>query len=130
MTEDGGGGNLTGVPVSFKYLVDSLQHVARLAHDRPDILEGVANCLQHVREAGQEFLQLQKQAFGDWITTAEAAQELQLSVVLLARKARAGDLPAVWKGSGWLFPKWAIREYKLSVAGKSLNDPTRGEELK
>jgi len=62
------------------------------------------------------------------LTTREAARFLDLSTVALLRKA---DLLGAEKDArGWyLWPKDKLCEYKEAVAGKALNDPTRGEEL-
>ena len=63
---------------------------------------------------------------GTW-STREAARYLDLSTVALLRKAAL--LGAVRVGRGYQWPIERVKEYARSVVGKSLNDPTRGEEL-
>jgi excisionase family DNA binding protein len=66
----------------------------------------------------------------EFMTTREAARYLDLSITVLTRKARRGELGAVKRGNGWVFPKSQIEAYARAVAGKSLNDPTRGDDLR
>jgi len=65
----------------------------------------------------------------EMLTTRQAARYLDLSTVALLRKATL--LGAERDGRGWyLWPKDKLREYRQAVVGKSMNDPTRGEELR
>jgi len=62
------------------------------------------------------------------MTTREAARYLNLSTVVLLRKADL--LGGVKDGRGWYrWPKDRIEAYKRAVVGKGLNDPTRGKDL-
>lgn len=60
-------------------------------------------------------------------TTREAARYLDISNVAMLRKAAL--LGAVRVGRGYQWPIDRVKAYARAVAGKSLNDPTRGEEL-
>ena len=60
-------------------------------------------------------------------STREAARFLDISTVAMLRKAEL--LGAVRVGRGYQWPVEKVRAYARAVAGKSLNDPTRGEEL-
>jgi excisionase family DNA binding protein len=62
------------------------------------------------------------------MTTGEAAERLELTTAVLRRKAAKGKLGAVKRGRQWFFPREEIERYALSVAGKNLNDPTRGRD--
>lgn len=63
---------------------------------------------------------------GTW-STREAAHYLDISTVAMLRKAKM--LGAVLVGRGYRWPIERVKEYARAVAGKALNDPTRGEEL-
>ena len=60
-------------------------------------------------------------------TTREAAHYLDISTVAMLRKAEL--LGAIKVGRGYQWPIERVKEYGRAVAGKSLNDPTRGMEL-
>lgn len=63
----------------------------------------------------------------DTWTTREAARYLDISTVALLRKV---DLLGAYKeGRGYQWPIENVQAYAQAVAGKSLNDPTRGDEL-
>jgi len=62
------------------------------------------------------------------LKTREAAHYLGLSTVALLSKKNLLD--AKRDARGWLWwPVDRLDAYGAAVAGKSLNDPTRGEEL-
>lgn len=63
---------------------------------------------------------------GTW-STREAAHYLNISTVAMLRKAEL--LGATIVGRGYRWPIERVKEYGRAVAGKALNDPTRGEEL-
>ena len=63
---------------------------------------------------------------GMW-STREAARYLNISTVAMLRKADL--LGAVKVGKGYQWPIERVKEYARAVAGKSLTDPTRGQEL-
>lgn len=111
------------VPSSFKRLRYGLNKIAD-ATQNPTILEHVAECFDHLQKAAGDYQSL---ALADFMTTSDAARYLDMTVTGLARLARLGSLGAVRKGNAWLFPTSEIERYKASVAGKDLNDPTRGE---
>lgn len=111
------------VPSSFKRLRYGLNKIAS-ASQNPTILEHIAECFGHLQEAANDYQSL---ALADFMTTADAARYLGMTVTGLARLARLGNLGAVRKGNAWLFPVSEVERYKTSVAGKDLNDPTRGD---
>ena len=64
----------------------------------------------------------------EMLSTRQAARFLDLSTVALLRKTTL--LGAEKDAQGWYhWPIEKLREYKDAVAGKALNDPTRGQEL-
>ena len=64
----------------------------------------------------------------DYMTTQQAAAYLGVSRSLLARRAKNESwLGAKRVGRQWFFLKARVLEYARSIAGKSKNDPTRGQ---
>ena len=60
-------------------------------------------------------------------STREAAHYLDISTVAMLRKVKL--LGAEKVGRGYQWPIDRVQAYGRAVAGKSLNDPTRGVEL-
>lgn len=62
------------------------------------------------------------------MTASQAAKYLGISERTVHRLIRRGTIKAERFGHYWMIERASLDEYKVSVAGKSKNDPTRGKE--
>jgi excisionase family DNA binding protein len=63
---------------------------------------------------------------GDYLTTDEAAEILDVTPEAIRYRARQGELGAVKRGGRWWVEHDKVEELKRRVAGKDKFDPTRG----
>ncbi len=66
----------------------------------------------------------------EFITTLQAAQELDFTVQGVAKLIRQKKLEAVRVGKMYLVSKESVQKYKRATKGKSKRDPHRGKAPK
>jgi excisionase family DNA binding protein len=63
---------------------------------------------------------------GEYLTTDEAAEILDVTAEAIRYRARQGELGAVKRGGRWWVERDQVLDLKRKVAGKDKYDPTRG----